>query len=181
MAETTTIARPYAEAIFGLADAAGTLTKWSQTLARAAGIASNPDMLEAMGNPRITAEQLYGLFASLAGDALFAESQNLIRVLIENRRLSLVPQIRDLFEDLKNEREGVVEAHVRSAFALEGEPLAALVADLQKRFGRKIRPSVSVDPELIGGVCVQVGDEVIDGSVRGKLAAMVAALKSRAA
>jgi len=181
MAENTTIARPYAEAIFGLADAAGTLGKWSQTLARVAEIASHPDMLEAMGNPRITAEQLYGLFAALSGDALFAESQNLIRVLIENRRLSLLPEIRDLFEDLKNQREGVVDAHIHSAFALEGEPLAALVADLQKRFGRKIQPMVRIDPELIGGVCVQVGDEVIDGSVRGKLTAMVAALKSRTA
>ena len=181
MAETTTVARPYAEAIFGLADASGSLGKWSQTLARAAEIARHSDMREAIGNPGLSAEQLYGLFASAAGDALFLEGQNFIRVLIENRRLSLLPEIRDLFERLKNEREGVVDAYISSAFPLEGEPLAALVADLQKRFGRKIQPTVRVDPELIGGVRVQVGDEVIDGSVRGKLAAIVTALTSRAA
>lgn len=177
MAETTTIARPYAEAVFGLADAAGTLAKWSQTLARAAEIARNPDMLETMANPRLTADQLYGLFASLVGDALFAESQNFIRVLIENRRLPILPEIREMFEELKNERENVIEARIASAFPLDAASLEGLVADLQKRFGRSIQPSVSVDPELIGGVCVQVGDEVIDGSVRGKLAAMVSALK----
>jgi len=178
MAESITIARPYAEAVFQLADKAGELAKWSETLANMAGIAANPGMLEAMGNPRLTADQLYGLFASLAGDAMFAQSQNLVRVLIENRRLSLVPEIRDLFEDLKNEREGVVEARITSAFPLEGAALAQLVADLEKRFKRRIQPVVRVDTELIGGVCVQVGDEVIDGSVRGKLASMVVALKS---
>ena len=178
MAETITIARPYAEAVFQLADEASELAKWSEALERMAGIAANPDMLDAMGNPRLTADQLYGLFASLAGEAMFAQSQNLVRVLIANRRLSLVPEIRDLFEDLKNEREGIVEAQITSAFPLEGESLATLVADLAKRFKRRIQPIVTVDPGLIGGVCVQVGDEVIDGSVRGKLASMVVALKS---
>ena len=178
MAETITIARPYAEAVFQLADAAGTLDKWAAALERAAGIAANPDMLEAMGNPRLDAEQLYGLFAGLAGEALFAESRNLVRVLIENRRLAALPEIRDHFEALKNEREGVVEARIASAFPLEGEALAALVADLERRFKRRIQPVVGVDPQLIGGVCVQVGDEVIDGSVRGKLASMAVALKS---
>lgn len=178
MAESITIARPYAEAVFQLADQAGELAKWSETLACMAGIAANPDMLEAMGNPRLTADQLYGLFVSLAGDSVFVQSQNLVHVLIENRRLSLVPEIRDLFEDLKNEREGVVEALITSAFPVEGAALAQLVTDLEKRFKRRIQPVVSVDPELIGGVCVQVGDEVIDGSVRGKLASMVVALKS---
>lgn len=178
MAETITIARPYAEAVFQLADGAGELTKWSEALARMAGIAANPDMLEAMGNPRLTADQLYGLFALLAGEAMFDQSQNLVRVLIENRRLSLVPEIRDLFEDLKNEREGMVEAQITSAFPLEGATLATLVADLEKRFKRRVQPIVTLDPGLIGGVCVQVGDEVIDGSVRGKLASMIVTLTS---
>ena len=178
MAESITIARPYAEAVFQLADKSGELAQWSEALARMAGIAANPDMLEAMGNPRLVADQLYGLFASLAGEAMFAQSQNLVRVLIENRRLSLVPEIRDLFENLKNEREGIVEAQIASAFPLEGTSLSTLVADLEKRFRRRIQPIVTVDPDLIGGVCVQVGDEVIDGSVRGKLASMVVALKS---
>jgi len=178
MAETITIARPYAEAVFQLADAAGELAKWSAALSRMADIAANPDMREAVGNPRLSADQVYGLFASIAADAMFAQSQNLVRVLIENRRLALVPEIRDAFELLKSEREGVVEAQIASAFPLEGEALAKLVADLEQRFKRRIQPLVTVDPELIGGVCVQVGDEVIDGSVRGKLATMAVALKS---
>lgn len=178
MAELVTIARPYAEAVFELGDKSGELPKWSQALARMAGIASNSDMLEAIANPKLTAEQLYGIFSSLAGDdAMFAESANLVRVLIENRRLSLLPEIRRLFEEFKNEREGVVEARITSAFELEDDVLAKLVADLEHRFKRRIQPVVAVDAELIGGVCVQVGDEVIDGSVRGKLASMVAALK----
>jgi len=178
MAETVTIARPYAEAVFALADGSRELEKWSQALEGMSAIAANPDLLTAMANPRLTADQLYGMFASLAGEAMFAESQNLVRVLIENRRLSLLPEIRQLYEALKNEREGVVEAQITAAFPLEGEALASLVADLEKRFKRRIQPVVVVDAELIGGVCVQVGDEVIDGSVRGKLASMVAALKS---
>ena len=178
MAETITIARPYAEAVFQLADAAGTLDKWAAARARAARLAANPGMRKALGKPRLDAEQLYGLFAGLAGEALFGESRNLVRVLIENRRLAALPEIRDHFEALKNEREGVVEARIASAFPLEGEALAALVADLERRFKRRIQPVVGVDPQLIGGVCVQVGDEVIDGSVRGKLASMAVALKS---
>ena len=143
-----------------------------------AGIAANPDMLQAIGNPRLTADQLYGIFASLAGEAMFAQSQNLVRVLIENGRLGLLPEISEIYEQLKNEREGVVEARIGTAFPLDPQSLAALVADLEKRFKRRVQPVVTVDPELIGGIRIQVGDEVIDGSVRGKLAAMAMALKS---
>ena len=99
-----------------------------------------------------------------------------MRVLIANDRLALLPEIRAMFEVLKNEREGVVDADIASAFPLDDAQLAGLVADLEKRFKRKINPHVSVDPELIGGVRVAVGDEVIDGSVRGKLAALAAGL-----
>jgi F-type H+-transporting ATPase subunit delta len=178
MAENVTIARPYAEAVFQRADASGTLAQWSAMLARAAAVAADPDMRQTMGNPAVSAEQLYGLVASLVGEAMFAESQNLVRVLIENGRLALLPEISAMYEELKNEREGVVEAQIGTAFALEGEALAALVADLEKRFKRRIQPVVMVEPELIGGVRIQVGDEVIDGSVRGKLASMAMALKS---
>jgi F-type H+-transporting ATPase subunit delta len=178
MAESVTIARPYAEAVFQLADAKGTLAQWSAMLKRAAVIASDPDMRQAVGNPAISGDQLYGLFASLLGEAMFAESQNLIHVLIENNRLDVLPEISETYEQLKNEREGVVEAQIATAFALEGDALAVLVADLEKRFKRRIQPVVTVEPELIGGIRVQVGDEVIDGSVRGKLASMAVALKS---
>ena len=176
MAETATIARPYAEAVFGLADSSGSLAAWFETLETMASIAADPQMLEASANPGISTERLYGLFASLCGDALPAQAQNLLRVLIENRRLELLPHICEAFEELKNQREGVVEAAITSAFPLAELQLASLVADLEKRFKRKVQPVVTLDKELIGGVRVVIGDEVIDGSVRSKLAALATGL-----
>ncbi len=178
MAEIITIARPYAEAIFDLANASGKLSEWSQRLETMAAVAADAGMRAVTGNPNISAEQVYGVFAASCGDALNTEAQALVRLLIENRRLTALPEVKDLFDSLKREREGQVEAHVTSAFPLAEAQLAALVNDLETRFKRKVQPVVSVDSELIGGVRVRVGDEVIDGTVRGKLAAMASALKN---
>ena len=175
MAENVTLARPYAGAIFALADAGGALGKWSRTLAVMAVVAATPELRAATGNPNLSADQVYGLFAGACGD-LATEAQNLTRVLIENGRLATLPEIRDVYEELKNEREGVVEAVITSAYPLDSGQLSVLVAELEKRFKRKVNPQVNVDAGLIGGVRMQVGDEVIDGSVRGKLAAMAVAL-----
>jgi F-type H+-transporting ATPase subunit delta len=112
---------------------------------------------------------------SVAGD-LSAEAQNFLRLLVANNRLDTLPQISEQFDVLKNEREGVVDAHIVSALPLDAAQIAGLVADLEKRFKRKVNPVASVDASLIGGVRVAVGDEVIDGSVRGKLAAMTTGL-----
>lgn len=178
MAENITIARPYAEAVFQVADAGNDLGTWAEALATMARVAADPEMRAAIGNPNITADRLYGLFASLCGDVLTTEAQNFLRVLIANGRLALLPEIREIYEELKNQREGVVDAYIGTAFPLGDAQLASLVADLEQRFKRKINPQVDVDVELIGGARVQVGDEVIDGSIRGKLGAMAAALKS---
>jgi F-type H+-transporting ATPase subunit delta len=175
MVENVTIARPYAEAVFALADAAGALAGWSRTLGVMAAVAANPEMRAAAANPSLSADRVYGLFAGACGD-LATEAQNLVRVLIENGRLAALPEIRGIFEELKNEREGVLQAVITSAHPVDRKELSALVAELERRFGRKIDPQVRVDAELIGGARVQVGDEVIDGSVRGKLAAMALAL-----
>ena len=177
MAEIATLARPYAEAVFRLADGDGRLAAWSGTLARMAQVAAHPDMQACIGNPSLGSEQLYGLFASLSGE-LDAEAQSFLRVLIANDRLALLPEIDAMFEVLKNGREGVVDAQIATAFEFQGGQLASLVADLEKRFKRKINPQVTVDKNLIGGVRVVVGDEVIDGSVRGKLNAMQTGLLS---
>ncbi len=178
MAEAITIARPYAEAAFAFADADGTLAQWAQALDTMTQLVAHPEMHAAIGNPRLADEQLYGLFAALCGDGLTAEMQNFVRVLIENGRLTLAPEIRDLFMALKNEREGVVDAVVESALPLDAAQTAALTADLERRFKRKVKAQVTVNKELIGGVRVQVGDEVIDSSMRGQLAAMAAALRN---
>lgn len=176
MAETATLARPYAEAAFRLADAGGTLAAWSGTLHTLARVVAHPDMQDCLVKFDLTAPQLQDLFLSLCPGDLSAEAKNFIQLLIEYDRLTLLPEIFAQFETLKNQREGVVDAQIITAFPLEGTQLAGLVADLEKRFKRKINPQVSVDRELIGGVRVVVGDEVIDGSVRGKLNAMAAGL-----
>jgi F-type H+-transporting ATPase subunit delta len=176
MAEIATLARPYAEAVFRVADTSGTLAAWSGTLRTLAQAAAHPDMQECMSKYALTHAQLQGLFLSLAPGEMSAEATNFVNVLIENDRLAALPEIYALFEELKNEREGVVDAQIATAFELDTAQLANLVADLEKRFKRKINPQVSVDRDLIGGVRVVVGDEVIDGSVRGKLNAMAAGL-----
>jgi F-type H+-transporting ATPase subunit delta len=178
MAENATVARPYAEAAFAIADAGGTLARWAQALDVMAEIAAHPEVRAAIGNPRLTDEQLSGLFASLTGDALADDVQKFVRSLVENGRLALLPEIRDLFQDRKNEREGVVDALVNTAFELDPAQTAELVEDLERRFKRRVNPLVTVDRQLIGGVRVTVGDEVIDSTVRGHLAAMAAALKN---
>jgi F-type H+-transporting ATPase subunit delta len=175
MAEIATIARPYAEAVFKVADGEGKLAAWADVLDRLAAVAANPAVGQLLGDPNVSPDQLYGVIAGAAGD-LPGEAQNLVRVLIENGRVAVLPEVRDSFVTLKHEREGVVDAEIASAFPLEDAQLATLVNELEARFKRKVKPNVAVDKELIGGIKVVVGDEVIDGSVRGKLAAMAAAL-----
>jgi F-type H+-transporting ATPase subunit delta len=176
--ENATIARPYAEAVFVLADAGGVLDKWSGLLAAMAAVAAAPEMRDATGNPNLSDEQLYGIFVAACGGALAVEAQNFVRILIENDRLDLLSEIRALYEELKDEREGIVNARISTAFPLDEAQVSALVAELERYFKRKVKPQVIVDKQLIGGVRMQVGDEVIDGSVRGKLITMAGALKN---
>lgn len=178
MAENVTIARPYADAAFKLASGAGALGPWSEALEKLAAIAADPTMRACINDPKLSADQVHALIVGVAGDALSTDQQNFVRVLVANERLEVLPEIRDLFVDLKNEHEGVREAQIASAFPLDDATLKTLVADLEAKFKAKLDVSVSIDPELIGGVRITVGDEVIDASVRGKLANMAAALKN---
>ncbi len=178
MAENVTLARPYAEAAFQLAKGAAALPAWSQALGRLAAVSATAEMQTCISDPRLAPEQLAGLFVGVAGDSLAAEQQNFVRVLVDNDRLQVLPEIAELFEGLKNAHEGVREANVESAFPLDAAAVQAIVADLEKKFSCKIQATVTVVPELIGGVRIAIGDEVIDASVRGKLAAMATALKN---
>jgi F-type H+-transporting ATPase subunit delta len=178
MAEPRTVARPYAEAVFRLADAAGALAKWSEMLAALAAVASDERVRMAMKDPKLPAAKVAGLFISILAGGLSAEGENFVRVLAENRRLELLPEIRAQYEALKNQREGVMEAEVQSAFDLSGAQVSDLVLRLEKKFGRKVKAKLTLDKELIGGVRVILGDKVIDGSARAQLAALENALKA---
>ena len=178
MAEVATIARPYAQAVFDLADASNALGLWAPMLANMARFAGHPEVQACIGNPNLGVKPLYTLFMSLCGDDLPDDARNFVRLLIANDRLALLPQIHARFAELKNAREGLVEADIRTAFALNNAQVSSLVADLERRFKRRVHPRVSLDKELIGGVRIAVGDEVIDSSVRGRLDEMAAALKT---
>ncbi|WP_298394066.1 F0F1 ATP synthase subunit delta [uncultured Azonexus sp.] len=177
MAESVTIARPYADAAFKLAKESGAQGIWSQRLQRLALIAQDGDMAQVMGNPRLSAEQIAELFISLSddNDPILA---NFVRTLAENRRLALLPEISRLFDLARSQEEGVQEAVVYSAFPIDDAQVAALMQQLEPRFGTRLTARVEVDASLIGGVRVTVGDQMLDASVRGKLDAMAVALNN---
>ena len=177
MAESVTIARPYAEAAYRLAKESGAQGLWSQRLQRLALIAQDKEMTEVMTNPRLSTEQVAELFISLSADSDTILA-NFVRTLAENRRLALLPEISRLFELAKSQEEGVQEAVVYSAFPIDDAQVAALLQQLEPRFGTRLTARVEVDPSLIGGVRVTVGDQMLDASVRGKLDAMAVALNN---
>lgn len=182
MAENVTLARPYAEAAFQLARSENALAAWSDALSRLSAVVARPEMEECIGNPRLNAVQLTQLCLDVAASGtnsrLTADQQNFVRVLADNDRLIVLPEISELFNELKHNDEGVKDAEISSAFALDEATLKTLVAGLERKFGCKIKATVKVDAELIGGVRIAVGDDVIDASVRSKLAAMAIALKN---
>ena len=176
MAEPSTVARPYAEAAFKLADASGSLAKWSQMLAGLAQMGQDERVRAAVADPNLADAKVAGLFISVL--SLSGDAENFVRVLAENGRLELLPQIREQFEALKNQREGVVEAEVHSALELSAAQVSELQQRLEKKTGRKVRTKIVVDKGLIGGVKIVIGDKVIDGSARAQLAALETALKA---
>ncbi|MEK6594935.1 MAG: F0F1 ATP synthase subunit delta [Pseudomonadota bacterium] len=178
MAEAITVARPYADAVYKMAVANNSLSQWSKMLQLAAEIAEDEQVKLLIGNPVVSAKQLGDIFLEIGRSKFNAEARNLVMLLIENKRVVVLSQISQLFEQLKARHEGVLEARIVSAFAIENRQLKKLVEDLEQKFKRKIEAQVSIDPELIGGIKVEVGDEILDASVRGKLEAMAVALKS---
>jgi F-type H+-transporting ATPase subunit delta len=176
MAESLTIARPYAEAVFKLAQERNELPSWSDALSRLAVVAGTDVARDLIGNPRLAAKQLAGVLDDAAGQ-LTPEQKNFVQVLADNERLDVLPDIASLFETQRNQYEGVLDAQIGSAYPLTPPQVDEIVAALAAKYGRQIKATVHVEPELIGGVSIRVGDEVIDASVRGKLAQMAGALK----
>jgi F-type H+-transporting ATPase subunit delta len=176
MAELATIARPYAEAVFRLAKQGNSLPAWSDALNLIASVYEDPQMQAAMANPKVTPADIEKLLLVICGERIDGVARNLIQLLVHNRRLSVVAEIRDLYEQLKLEDEGKVDAKISSAFPMEEAQRNQVVNLLSSRFKRKINATVTVDPDLIGGIKVEVGDKVWDASVRGRLQTMAATL-----
>ncbi len=176
MAELATIARPYAEAVFRIAKQGNSLQDWSDALGLIAGVYHDPQMQAAIANPKVSAADIERLLLTICGERINGVARNLIQLLVHNRRLTTVAEIRDMFEQLKLEDEGKLEAKISSAYPMEDAQRNQVVNMLSSRFKRKINATVIVDPELIGGIKVEVGDKVWDASVRGKLQTMAATL-----
>jgi len=174
MAELATIARPYAEALFKASakDLSGT-AGWIDELGV---IAESAQLQQFAANPKVTDEQVFTLVTSVAKSTLTEQAKNFLRTVIENGRLGALPEIAHQFRALKNAQSGSSDAVVYSAFPIDGSALAEVAVMLEKRFGRKLNPTVVLQPELIGGIRVVVGDEVLDTSVKARLEQMKVAL-----
>jgi F-type H+-transporting ATPase subunit delta len=174
MAELATIARPYAEALFKAAQAdLNAAAVWVEALQ---AIAQNPQLLQFSDNPKVTNEQVFEVITGVTKVALPEMAKNFLRAVIENGRLRVLSEIAEQFRVLKNARSGSSDALVYSAFAIDSAALADLTATLEKRFARKLNVTVQLQPDLIGGIRVVVGDEVLDSSVKARLEQMKVAL-----
>jgi F-type H+-transporting ATPase subunit delta len=169
MAEISTIARPYAVAAYKLGKQQKALAKWSDMLGFATQVANDTKMQTYINDPKVVASDLQATFLKVCGDKLNENAQNLIKVLVEYGRLSILPAITDAFEALKAQDEGVLEAQIIAASKLSAAETKDLVKRLEEKFGKKIEATVSVDAEIIGGIKIIVGDTVIDASVKNQL------------
>lgn len=180
MAELSTIARPYAEALFAAAasdrSAAGVLEQWLQVLAEMAAVAGHQEVRRVVSDPKLGASQVYEVVRGLIRSPLPVAADNFLRLVIDNGRLAVLPEVARQFRAMKNAAEGQADCLIESALPLSDEQVRDLLWSLSRKFGRKLIPEVRVDPELIGGVRVSVGDHVLDDTVKTRLARMHAAL-----
>ena len=172
MAELATIARPYAEALFKVGGSAAA----AEQLSSLAAVAGDAQLRQFAGNPKVESSQVYDLMAAVVKTPLSAHVGNFLRTVLDNGRLDALPEIAAQFQALVNAQSGISDATVYSAFPIDGSQLAEVAAVLEKRFARKLNASVVVQPELIGGIRVVVGDEVLDTSVKARLEQMKVAL-----
>lgn len=181
MAEIATVARPYAEALFRVAKSGNESTKlaaWSDLVAEMAQVAAHPDVQALAHNPKVSAELTAEAFLSLLKSPLndSVEAKNFVNTLSEYNRITLLPEIATQFQALRNAEAGAADAEIVSAFEMTAAQVNDLANTLEKKFGRKLNPTVTVDASLIGGVRIVVGDQVLDMSVRAKLQQMQVAL-----
>jgi F-type H+-transporting ATPase subunit delta len=175
MAELSTIARPYAQALFEVA-CERDLEASSAALTSLAAVASDAQMRAAFSDPHLSDDSVLGLLKGVVGGQLPDDVDNFVTMLVTNGRVSLLPEIATQFMQLKNTHQGTADAEIVSAFPMDQAQIDDLVASLSRRFGTRLAATVRVDPSLIGGVRVTVGDEVLDSSVRTRLDQMRVAL-----
>ena len=176
MAEKSTIARPYAQAIFSLAADQKRLSEWSAQLALAAIVVTDANLAALIGNPRIAKEKIGALVIDVCGKKLDKAGQDMVRVLVDNDRLELLPEIFRQYEAYRADAEKVVKAHVTSAFPVSSKQKSDIIAALKKRLGREVTLECQVDKSLLGGAIIRAGDMVIDGSITGHLDRLTHAL-----
>ena len=169
MSELSTLARPYAEAVFKRAKETESSQEWSDTLVFLSAIMQDESLAAIVNNPRVGQDELTQLLQDICQDQITGEANNFLKLLIENGRLSLAPQIAELFENYKAEDEGYVDVDVITAFALTKAEEKSFAASLKKKLNKQVNINASVDKSLIGGFLVKAGDSVIDGSISGQL------------
>lgn len=178
MAELTTLARPYAKAAFEFAQAASNVQSWYEALEVSAAVASQAQVKQALAASGLSAQQKASVFVQVCGDQLDEKQQNFIRTLASNKRLALLPYIKELFARMKAQQEKTIDVEVTAAYELPVDLINKLAQALSAKLDRKVSVQGSVDKSLLGGVVIHTGDTVIDGSVRGRLAKLAEALKS---
>jgi len=176
MSQAITVARPYAQASFEEAQKQGELKVWSEMLHAAAQAVEQQDMQAIINSTRIVPAQLYDVMIAVCGGKLSVTAQNFIKLLVENKRLIVLPQILEMFETLRAEAEKSVDVVVTSAFDLNDAQKQKIAAALKVRMGREIKLSCETNRELLGGVVIRAGDKVIDGSARTRLSELAVAL-----
>ena len=169
MAEGATVARPYARAAFEYAQGAKALARWGDLLEIAATVARDERFAALLGNPKVTTLALADFVLEIAGDKADDHGRNFVRLLAQNQRLALLPEIAVQFALLRAAVENTVDVEIVSAIALTPADTEKFARALTRRLNRIVRLHPSVDPGLIGGAVVRAGDFVLDGSVKGKL------------
>lgn len=176
MSELTTAARPYAKAVFELAQQTDALQEWSDQLAAMSAVVATEDSAALLAHPRMSKAQKTEIFSDVVGDDLSEGGRNLLATLSENDRFVLIPEIAAIFEGMKAEAEGAVEAEVVAAQKMTKKQEETIAAALQKRLGREVKLVTSIDPSLMGGAIIRAGDLVIDGSIQSRLKNMMTSM-----
>lgn len=178
MAELVTLARPYANAAFGHAKKAGTLADWSAALQVAAQVVADQKVQRLIDDPHVGGDQLCQLLFEVGGEQFSAPFQNFLRTMVENGRLSLLPEVSRLYQALFDQQENRVQVELISAYAVKNDQERNIAAALESRFGKSVELHTRIDKSLIGGAIIRVGDEVIDGSISGGLKQLATQLHS---